>query len=84
MRSLPTVLRTLAGIPMSGHGRSSEQLRSASAAGSGSGLPSGHLEVARVEAMLRRFHGKPARIENPFAAFPTRAFWLEQLMNDDS
>jgi len=41
------------------------------------------VDVARVEAMLRRYHGEPARIENPFAAFPTRSFWLGRLMHDD-
>lgn len=84
MRSLPSVLRTLAGLPMPAHGRPTEPLRSGATGGSAAGLPSAHLEVARVEAMLRHYHGEPARIENPFAAFPTRAFWLERLMNDDT
>jgi hypothetical protein len=50
------------------------------------GAPAGTsatVDVARVEAMLRRYHGEPARIENPFAAFPTRSFWLGRLMHDD-
>ncbi|MEJ2288694.1 MAG: hypothetical protein P8Y02_08630 [Deinococcales bacterium] len=84
MRSLPSVLRTLAGIPMPASARPSEPVRSRAASASAAGLPSAHLEVARVEAMLRRYHGKPARIENPFAAFPTRAFWLERLMDDET
>jgi hypothetical protein len=46
--------------------------------------PSAELELARVEAMLRRLHGEPDRIDNPFAAFPTRSFWLGRLMNDRS
>lgn len=36
--------------------------------------------VRAVEAMIRRFEGRPARIDNPFAPFPTRSFWLSRLM----
>ncbi len=36
--------------------------------------------VRAAEAMIRRFEGRSARIESPFAAFPTRSFWLSRLM----
>ncbi len=92
MRSLPTVLRTLAGMPLPGSERAPERPRPHNGPGRIAGRAparatatraSAELDVARVEAMLRRFHGEPARIENPFAAFPTRSFWLERLMRGD-
>ncbi len=41
-----------------------------------------NLEMERIEEMVRRYHKRPARIESPFAAFPTRSYWLSKLMND--
>lgn len=63
----------------SGNGRPAVSSSAKGAAATTSAM----VDVARVEAMLRRYHGEPARIENPFAAFPTRSFWLGRLMHDD-
>lgn len=87
MRTLPSVIRSLAGMPMPGSERAPERPRPHHGRGRMAGrapvkAASAELDVARVEAMLRRFHGEPARIENPFAAFPTRSFWLSRLMSD--
>ncbi len=45
--------------------------------------PGLHLTVEVAEAIVRRYQGRPPRIDNPFAAFPTRAFWLGQLMHGE-
>ncbi len=87
MRSLPSVLRTLAGMPLPVSERAPERSYPRRVTGRIAGrapapAPSAELELAQVEAMLRRFHGEPVRIDNPFAAFPTRSFWLGRLMND--
>ena len=92
MRSLPSVIRSLTGMPLPGSERVPERPRPPFGPGRIAGRTpakatatpaSAALDVARVEAMLRRFHGEPARIENPFAAFPTRSFWLGRLMSDE-
>lgn len=86
MRSLSPVLRSLAALPLprkqvpappagpEPRRRVSFEVRN--------GPALDRLEVERVEALLRRFQGRPARIDNPFAAFPTRSFWLGRLMRD--
>jgi|GEM_PF-5691518 len=92
MRSLPSVLRSLTGMPLPGSERAPERPRPPERPGRIAGRTpakatgaraTAELDVARVEAMLRRYHGEAARIENPFAAFPTRSFWLRRLMSDD-
>lgn len=85
MRSLPSMLRALmqaATVTAVPHERS--ELGSAQ----GAAFHAGPLEAVsglgleRMEAMVRRYQGRPARIENPFAAFPTRSFWLSKLMDE--
>ena len=91
MRSLPFVLRTLTGLSAGTAGRTvrpSDAGRSgfqSAFGGSGPDIEAAlrGLEMERMESMIRRYHGRPARIENPFAAFPTRTFWLGRLLNDD-
>lgn len=84
MRSLPSLLRSLAQSAVVG-GASTERPRTAPPQ-EGNAVVAGwqealeNLEVERVEAMLRRYQGRPPRIENPFAAFPTRNYWLGKMM----
>lgn len=116
MRSLPSVLRSIAGWPL-GSAEPAPQARSAGpdralaralvapaqgrmwsserpspqlgndpVARASLGLaapdPAELRDLERMDALLRRYQGRPPRIENPFAAFPTRSYWLGRLMND--
>lgn len=86
MRSLPSVIRSLAGMPVPRRDPAVEPSairpvpRSVSREDD---RGAAQRELERVEALLRRYHGH-ARIENPFSAFPTRSFWLGRLMRDDA
>lgn len=84
MRSLPSLLRSLTGAAVF-TGAYPERTRRDAAQdmrlvpGWENGLK--HLDVERVEAIVRRYQGRPARIENPFAGFPTRSHWLRKMMH---
>jgi len=85
MRSLPSLLRSLAGAAVvtgtyPQHPRRRPDADTRLVPGWEGALK--HLEIERMEAMVRRFQGRPARIENPFAAFPTRSHWLRKMMQD--
>ena len=86
MRSLPSVIRSLASMPLPHRERAPEPAAApalAWGAASAREREAAQRELERVEALLQRYHGH-ARIENPFAAFPTRSFWLGRLMRDDA
>lgn len=85
MRSLPSLFRTLAGTAVV-TGAYPERSRSRQQALHDTRLTPGwedalrHLHLERMESMVRRYRGEPARIDNPFAAFPTRGYWLGKMM----
>lgn len=87
MRSLPSVLRSLTQAAIT-TGTLPERTRSRRAVVAEHSLVRGwenaiaRLELERMESLVRRFRGRPPRIEDPFAAFPTRSFWLSKMMQD--
>jgi len=89
MRSLPSVIRSLAQAAVV-TGTYPERPRSPRQGPVDRRLVPGwegalrHLEIERMESIVRRYQGRPARIDNPFAAFPTRSYWLTRLMKDGS
>lgn len=91
MRPFPFVLRALTGLSSAPVGRNeppaTPRVRGHAAAFGASGpdieAALRGLEMERMESMIRHYRGRPARIENPFAAFPTRSVWLGRIMNDD-
>ncbi len=116
MRSLPSVLRSLAGWPLGSaepvprvrsaaparaaaptlvapapmrqrasagtSGRAANQPVARDSLGLAAPGPAELHDLERMDALLRRYQGRPPRIDNPFAAFPTRAYWLGRLMDD--
>lgn len=89
MRSLPSVFRALAeAAVVTGtfperprpHGRRQPAPDTRLTPGWEDALK--HLQIERMESIVRRYRGEPARIENPFAAFPTRSYWLRKMMRD--
>jgi hypothetical protein len=87
MRSLPSVLRSLTQATLA-TGTLPERTRARRLGAVEDTLVHGwegalaRLELERMETLVRRLRGRPPRIENPFAAFPTRSFWLSKLMED--